>query len=160
MVLNPFLFIQCSCLEIPGDGGAWWAAIYGVAQSRTRLKRLSSSSSSSCGAQASRCSGFFFCRPQALGWWLSIVVVPGLSCPIAGEIFLDQGLNLCPLHWQLDSLPLSHLGIPTGLFIDPYLLSASSPLLPSPFFLLSFTFSFYMFCITWKNSYFCLLSKW
>ena len=39
--------LQCSCLENPGDGGAWWAAIYGVAQSRTQLKRLSSSSSSS-----------------------------------------------------------------------------------------------------------------
>ena len=39
--------LQCSCLENPRDGGAWWAAIYGVTQSRTRLKRLSSSSSSS-----------------------------------------------------------------------------------------------------------------
>ena len=39
--------LQCSCLENPTDGGAWWAAVYGVAQSRTRLKRLSSSSSSS-----------------------------------------------------------------------------------------------------------------
>ena len=38
---------QCSCLENPRDGGAWWAAVYGIAQSRTRLKRLSSSSSSS-----------------------------------------------------------------------------------------------------------------
>ena len=38
--------LQCSCLENPRDGGAWWAAIYGAAQSRTRLKRLSSSSSS------------------------------------------------------------------------------------------------------------------
>ena len=35
--------LQCSCLENPGDGGAWWAAVYGVAQSRTWLKRLSSS---------------------------------------------------------------------------------------------------------------------
>ena len=40
--------LQCSCLENPRDGGAWWAAISGAAQSRTRLKRLSSSSSSSC----------------------------------------------------------------------------------------------------------------
>ena len=40
--------LQCSCLENPRDGGASWAAVYGVAQSRTRLKRLSSSSSSSC----------------------------------------------------------------------------------------------------------------
>ena len=37
---------QCSCLENPRDGGAWRAAVYGVEQSRTRLKRLSSSSSS------------------------------------------------------------------------------------------------------------------
>ena len=36
--------LQCSCLENPRNGGAWWAAIYGVAQSRTRLKQLSSSS--------------------------------------------------------------------------------------------------------------------
>ena len=30
--------LQCSCLENPRDGGAWWAAVYGVAQNRTRLK--------------------------------------------------------------------------------------------------------------------------
>ena len=39
--------LQYSCLENPMDGGAWWAAVHGVAKSRTRLKRLSSSSSSS-----------------------------------------------------------------------------------------------------------------
>ena len=38
--------LQCSCLENPRDGGAWWAAVYGVAQSWTRLKWRSSSSSS------------------------------------------------------------------------------------------------------------------
>ena len=38
--------LQYSCLENPRDGGAWWAAVYGVTQSWTRLKRLSSSSSS------------------------------------------------------------------------------------------------------------------
>ena len=38
--------LQCSCLENPRDGGAWWAAVYGVTQSQTRLKRLSSRSSS------------------------------------------------------------------------------------------------------------------
>ena len=37
--------LQCSCLENPRDGRAWWAAIYGVAQSQTRLRRRSSSSS-------------------------------------------------------------------------------------------------------------------
>ena len=39
--------LQCSCLENPRDGGAWWAAIYVVTQSQTRLKWLSSSSNSS-----------------------------------------------------------------------------------------------------------------
>ena len=34
--------LQCSCLENPRDGGAWWASVYGVAQSRTQLKQLSS----------------------------------------------------------------------------------------------------------------------
>ena len=37
--------LQCSCLENSRDGGAWWAAVYGVTQSWTRLKRLSSSNS-------------------------------------------------------------------------------------------------------------------
>ena len=35
--------LQCSCLENPRAGGAWWAAVYGVAQSQTQLTRLSSS---------------------------------------------------------------------------------------------------------------------
>ena len=39
--------LQCSCLENPRDRGSWWAAVYGIAQSRTRLKRLSSSSAMS-----------------------------------------------------------------------------------------------------------------
>ena len=38
--------LQCSCLENPRDGGAWWASVFGVAQSRTQLKRRSSSSRS------------------------------------------------------------------------------------------------------------------
>ena len=37
--------LQCYCLENPRDGGAWWATVCGVAQSRTRLRLLSSSSS-------------------------------------------------------------------------------------------------------------------
>ena len=41
-----FPVVMCSCLENPRDGGAWWAAVCGVAQSRIRLMRLSSSSSS------------------------------------------------------------------------------------------------------------------
>ena len=47
--------LQCSCLENPRDGGVWWVAVYGVAQSRTRLKRLSSSSSSKRSESLRRC---------------------------------------------------------------------------------------------------------
>ena len=57
--------LQCSCLESPRDRGAWWAAVYGVAQSRTRLKQLSSRSSqfptfSSCVFLP--CLSFSLCR--------------------------------------------------------------------------------------------------
>ena len=41
----PHFSLENSCLENPRDGGTWWAAVYGVTQSRTRLKRLSGSSS-------------------------------------------------------------------------------------------------------------------
>ena len=51
--------LQCSCLENPRDGGAWWAAVYGVTQSWTRLKWLSSSSSSSTSVIS------FLCRAQS-----------------------------------------------------------------------------------------------
>ena len=79
--------LQCSCLENPRDGGACWAAVYGVAQSWTRLKRLSSSSS----------------RQE---YW------SGLPFPSLG-IFLEQGSNPCPLPWQVDTQPLDHQGSQT-----------------------------------------------
>ena len=69
--------LQYSCLENPRDRRAWWAAVYGVAQSQTRLKRLSSSSSSSRSSLRADHSlvavrrllmaGFPCCRVQALG---------------------------------------------------------------------------------------------
>ena len=49
--------LQCSFLENPREGRAWWAAVYGVAQSWTRLKRLSSSSSSSSSSSMPATSG-------------------------------------------------------------------------------------------------------
>ena len=47
--------LQCSCLENLRDGGAWWAAISGVAQSQTRLKQLTSSSSNRVQTQFTSC---------------------------------------------------------------------------------------------------------
>ena len=78
--------LQCSCLEDPRDGGAWWAAVYGVAQSQTRLKRLSSSSSSSSRAslihtQSSEPSLFTLSRaPASVKKWFCILCQdPALS---------------------------------------------------------------------------------
>ena len=59
--------LQYSCLENPVDGGAWWAAIYGVAQNRTWLKWLSSSSSSSMSIElVMPSSHLILCRPLLL----------------------------------------------------------------------------------------------
>ena len=73
---------------------------------------------SSCGVQASYCSGFSCCQVQTVGhtgfsscgtWaqelWFpgSIAVAQGLGCSMACGIFPDQGSNLCLLHWQVDS---------------------------------------------------------
>ena len=59
-------------------------------------------------AQASHCGSFSCCRAQVLGCPGSAAVVHWLSCPAAHGIFPDQGSNPCPLHWQVDSYPLSH----------------------------------------------------
>ena len=74
---------------------------------------------SCCGAQALGRVGFSSCRVWARELWLtrlwgtgSVAVVHRLSCSVACEIFLDQGLNQCLLHWPADSLPLSHEGSP------------------------------------------------
>ena len=56
-----------------------------------------------CSARVSHCSGFSFCGAQALGVQASVVVVHGLSCSVACGMFLDQGSNPRPLHWQVDS---------------------------------------------------------
>ena len=53
-----------------------------------------------CCAQASHCAGFSFSGTWALGHTGSVVMVHGFSCPEACGIFLDQGLNPCPLPWQ------------------------------------------------------------
>ena len=95
---------------------------------------------SSCDAWAPSCGGFSCCGAWVLGHTGSavtflglestgsIVVAHKLSCSEACGIFLDQGLNPCLLHWQVDSLPLSHQGSPVQqLFktkFDQYLLRA------------------------------------
>ena len=80
--------LQCSCLENPRDGGAWRAAVYGVAQSRTRLKRLSSSSSILTAWQRFKalinysflysCNKYLLIQLCSRGWCLSVEVTAGL----------------------------------------------------------------------------------
>ena len=76
--------LQCSCLENPRDGGAWWAAVYGVAQSQTRLKWLSSSSSSS--------------RLGVIEWWLysSNALIKPITLTMESSL---SSLNLCFFIW-------------------------------------------------------------
>ena len=82
---------------------------------------------------ASHCSGFSCCRAHRAHrfqqlWHMRsgvaapglqsrgpIVMVRGLSCSVACEIFPNQGMNLCLLHWQVDSSPVSHQGSPQNL---------------------------------------------
>ena len=64
-----------------------------------------------CGAQTSHCGGFSGRGPQVLGTG-SVVTAPGLGDSVACGIFPDPGSNLCLLHWQVDSLPLSQQGSP------------------------------------------------
>ena len=74
--------LQCSCLENPRDGGAWWAAVYGVTQSRTQLKWLSSSNSLYSSPEKHYCYWFspIVCRESFSGSHLSLstIIEPSL----------------------------------------------------------------------------------
>ena len=88
--------LQCSCLENPRDGGAWWAAVYGVTQSWTRLKRLSSSSSSSKALM-----DFFHSS------------VGKESCCNAGDLSSIPGLGRSP--GEGNSYPLQYSGLENSI---------------------------------------------
>ena len=74
------------------------------------------------GHPSSQCAGLSLLRPLLLRSTGSrragsVVVAHGPSCSTACGIFLDQGSNPCPLHWQADSQPLRHQGSPTVCFL-------------------------------------------
>ena len=78
---------QYSCLENPRDGGAWWAAVYGVAQSQTRLKLLSSSSMALLGkAMATHSS--------TLAWKIPWMEEPGGLQSMGSQIGHDSATSL------------------------------------------------------------------
>ena len=75
--------LQCSCLENPRDGAAWWAAVYGVTQSRARVKWLSNSTACEMSA-VSAVGGPFFGIALLWDWnenWPFMVLWPLLSFP-------------------------------------------------------------------------------
>ena len=91
--------LQCSCLENPRDGRAWWAAVYGVTQSQILLKRLSSSSSGK--EPACQCR-----RPKRLGfnpwvrkipwrraWQFTPIFMPGESHRCRGALWTVDGVT-------------------------------------------------------------------
>ena len=116
--------LQCSCLENPRDRGAWWAAVYGVTQSWTQLKWLSSSSSSSSSMYCMRACSVMSNFLQPYGLYPVRLLPPwGFSRQenwsgfhaLLQVISPTQGLNLSLLHllycrWILHAL--RHLGSP------------------------------------------------
>ena len=107
--------LQCSCLENPRDGGAWWAAVYGMAQSRTRLKWLSSSSSSRTVIHQA---------PLSVGlsrqaYW------SGLPCPSPGDL-PNPGLKPRSSALQADFLPPEPPGKPLYVLKEPTIIFLSN----------------------------------
>ena len=82
------------------------------------------------GHSSSQCAGLSLSQPLLLrstGFRRagSVVVAHGPSCSAACGILPDQGLNPCPLHWQVDSQPLRHQGSPEAIFCMCLFLSLS-----------------------------------
>ena len=113
--------LQCSCLENPRDRGAWWAAIYGVAQSRTWLKQFSSRSlylmSFFCSRISHRIPHYSYCylisRVHTVSvicdcWWWHFYLTPGWN--LLG--FSKVTYSLSP-HFKRFCLEGSHCALPT-----------------------------------------------
>ena len=114
--------LQCSCLENPRDGGAWWAAVYGVAQSRTQLKRLSSSKESalqlslvsshlqsySWGSQNTKPAAAFsralWCHPYPWPPPLCLPPLPPLTPTCRGRDWIEIHLSF-HVHKNISSFP-------------------------------------------------------
>ena len=120
--------LHCSCLENPRDRGAWWAAIYGVAQSLTRLKRLSSSSSSMMLALRFLLMLFmnlrkFSCIPQFSSVTQScLTLCDPMNCSTPG----------CPVHHQLPEFTQTHVHRVGDAIQPSHPLSSPSPPAPNP----------------------------
>ena len=113
--------LQCSCLENPRDGAAWWEAIYGVAQSWTWLKRLSSSSST---------QSYGFSSSNVWLWELdykeSWVLQNRCFCTVVLEKTLESSLD------SREILPVNPKGNQSWIFIESIGVEAGTPILWPP----------------------------
>ena len=100
--------LQCSCLENPRDGGAWWAAVYGVSQSWTRLKRLSSSRSSKSQEDRERLIVLQWYKTY-LGKGLLFLVLIWFGFP---KLNTQSAETKSFLHSMVNYLPAVWVGIP------------------------------------------------
>ena len=120
--------LQCSCLENPRDGGAWWAAVYGVAQSWTWLKWRSSSS-----------------NDNKIHKWYILYILP----KIFEEHFkILYSVMMVDLHWRLRFRPLFCVHLFKSPGMDP---SNNLFIILTLFFLIEVTLYYLNFrlCRTW-----------
>ena len=105
--------LQCSCLENPRDGGAWWAAIFGVAQSWTRLKRLSSSSSRNYNIVQQILQGFDPWEEEhsCSDLYVHSGLLPGSTFQIATGRNEAQTENRRWKKWDVKTAPGGHTGL-------------------------------------------------
>ena len=123
---NPF---QCSYLENTRDSGAWWAAVYGVAQSRTRLKRLSSNSRMTTSQYSSHFCNNSFDRWLVSTWACSLsensLLLLLFSCWITSDPVTPWPLcpppspGVCSDSCLLSQMPSSHLMLCCPLLLLP-----------------------------------------
>ena len=106
--------LQQSCLENPRDGGAWWAAVYGVAQSWTRLESLSSSSSSMSIESVMPSNHLILCCPLLLSIFPTIRVFSNESVLFSHQVAKVE-LQHQPFQWifRVAFLPGATTGDPT-----------------------------------------------
>ena len=107
--------LQYSCLDNPVDRGAWWAAVHGVAQTRTQLKRLGGSSSSSSS------------RDWSVGQFSSVAQ----SCPTLCDP-MNRSMPGLPVHHQLPELTQTHVHRVGDAIQPSHPLSSPSPPAPNP----------------------------
>ena len=128
--------LQCSCLENLRDGGAWWAAVYGIAQSRTRLKWLSSSSSSSTYPWASLVVQRLKRLPAMRETWVSL----GWEDPLEKEMATHSSILAWRIPWTEEPGGLQSTGSQSRTWLSNFTHSLSTYPLYCLFFFFFFRF--------------------